>query len=152
MKTDFITLTINEDSKCIKCWREFVVGESMTILVKDDTIWLNSKYCPRSIDHIDSLSEYKNYLRDEKGISDPKILLKKGHEWEIYRVRKGYMNIVNIEKITPLHKSAFKDMINYEKRKAERNLGKLSKNYQRQKEKILKEVVDLEEALEDWND
>jgi len=43
-------------------------------------------------------------------------------------------------------------MINYEKRKAERNLGKLSKNYQRQKEKILKEVVDLEEALEDWND
>lgn len=72
----FVHIDIKKDNKkCIVCWRELPKGSSAKMLIKDDTVYSNSVYCPKGTKHIDNVSDYKEYLRKHKNITDEQKLI-----------------------------------------------------------------------------
>ena len=144
----FVHIDIKKDNKkCIVCWRELPKGSSAKMLIKDDTVYSNSVYCPKGTKHIDNVSDYKEYLRKHKNITDEQKLILLGHKWETYRLRKGYMNIQDVEQVTKAHKEAY---ASYKKRQImleTKKLEKLHKTYEQERNEMLQQIVALEEEM-----
>ena len=147
-KTDWVTRTLKKKGKCVACWREFAVGDTVVTPIKDEVMYTHLIYCPRGVEHIDNLSDYKNYLKDHKGITDESKLIYLGHKWEMHRIRKGYLNIVDVKEVTKEHKEAYQQMLDFKMKRENQNLEKLYKKYKEEHQKILDQLFDLEDEKE----
>ena len=55
-KTDWVTRTLKKKGKCVACWREFAVGDTVVTPIKDEVMYTHHIYCPRGVELIDNLS------------------------------------------------------------------------------------------------
>ena len=147
-KTDFVTRTLTKKGKCISCWREFSAGDQVVTPIKDEIFWTNSIYCPRGMDHLDNVSDYKNYLKEHKNITEETKLNFMAHKWELHRMRKGYLDIADVKEVTKANKEAYDQVIEFKVQRQQRELSKLHKTYIEERQKILDQIVELSEEKE----
>ena len=149
MATDWITSQITKKGRCVACLRDFEVGDDVLVPVNDDVAWINSTYCPKWVGHLDSANAYEEYLRDVKGITDFSIIKNMVFKWELHRVRKGYKSDVNIRELTKEHKADYLKMLEWQGKKQQRNLERLRKAYERERDDIVKEFGKIVEQREE---
>ena len=149
MATDWITSQITKKGRCIACLRDFEVGDDVLVPVNDDVAWINSTYCPKWVGHLDSANAYEEYLRDVKGITDFSIIKNMVFKWELHRIRKGYKSDIQIRELTKEHKADYLKMLEWQEKKQQRNLDRLRKAYERERQDILKDFEKIVEQKED---
>ena len=116
--------------------------------LKDEILWTNSIYCPRGMDHLDNVSDYKNYLKEHKNITEETKLNFMAHKWELHRMRKGYLDIADVKEVTKANKEAYDQVIEFKVQRQQRELSKLHKTYIEERQKILDQIVELSEEKE----
>ena len=107
-KTEWVTRTLKKKGKCVACWREFAPGDTVVTPIRDDVLHTNATYCPRGLEHIDNMTDYRNYLREHKKITDVVEVEMLATKWLIHRTKKGYESIVDIKIITKENKETLK--------------------------------------------
>ena len=134
---------------CIKCLRRLAKGDLVKAKVVEGVLRTNALYCPSGTKHIDSASTYKQYLKEELGIKDFALVNKKVHEWELYRIKKGYLTIPQIKKVTKAHKNAWRSVLEYRKVKKQKELTKVRAKQKAELQEIIDDLVELENTLEE---
>lgn len=135
--------------KCIVCWRTLPKGSLMKQLIKDETIYTNSVYCPTGTKHIESVNEYQEHLREFKKITDVVLLNKLGHDWELHRIRKGYLNIPDVINVTKAHREAYEQHLRWKVKKETAKLEKLMAQYKQKKDASIVKLGQLQAEIDD---
>tara|TARA_R100000458_G_scaffold59585_1_gene70635 strand:- start:4842 stop:5315 length:474 start_codon:yes stop_codon:yes gene_type:complete len=150
-KNDFrhFYLRRQKPTYCLKCLRRLEKSTLVKAKVVDGVLRTNALYCPSGTKHIDSVSTYRQYLKEELGIKDFALINKKVHEWELYRIKKGYLTIPEISKVTKAHKEAWRSVLEYRKVKKQKELAKVRAKQKAELQEIIDDLIKLENILEE---
>ena len=147
-KTEWVTRTLKKKGKCVACWREFAPGDTVVTPIRDDVLHTNATYCPRGLEHIDNITDYRNYLRDHKKITDVDEVEMLATKWLIHRSKKGYESVVDIKQITKENKEVYKSAVDYKITQKQKELNKFLEKHRLERQKLIDEIVDLENKKE----
>ena len=147
-KTEWVTRTLKKKGKCVACWREFAPGDTVVTPIRDDVLHTNATYCPRGLEHIDNITDYRNYLREHKKITDVDEVEMLATKWLIHRSKKGYESVVDIKQITKENKEVYKSAVDYKITQKQKELNKFLEKHRLERQKLIDELVDLEEKKE----
>jgi len=147
-KTDWVTRTLKKKGKCVACWREFAPGDTVVTPIKDEVLWTHAIYCPRGLKHLDNMTDYRNYLREHKKITDVDEVEMLATKWLIHRTKKGYESIVDIKLVTKENKKAYKSAMDYKITQKQKELNKFLEKHKLERQKLIDELVDLEDKKE----
>ena len=70
-------------------------------------------------------------------------------QWELFRIRKGYLNPALLSKVTPEHKQAWKETLKYNKRKLDKAYHKLRKENKEKEQEIIQQMAKLQGEIDD---
>ncbi len=147
-KTEWVTRTLKKKGKCVACWREFAPGDTVVTPIRDDVLHTNATYCPRGLEHIDNITDYRNYLREHKKITDVDEVEMLATKWLIHRSKKGYESVVDIKQITKENKEVYKSAVDYKITQKQKELNKFLEKHRLERQKLIDEIVDLENKKE----
>ena len=147
-KTEWVTRTLKKKGKCVACWREFAPGDTVVTPIRDDVLDTNATYCPRGLEHIDNITDYRNYLREHKKITDVDEVEMLATKWLIHRSKKGYESVVDIKQITKENKEVYKSAVDYKITQKQKELNKFLEKHRLERQKLIDEIVDLENKKE----
>ena len=147
-KTEWVTRTLKKKGKCVACWREFAPGDTVVTPIRDDVLHTNATYCPRGLEHIDNITDYRNYLREHKKITDVDEVEMLATKWLIHRSKKGYESVVDIKQITKENKEIYKSAVDYKITQKQKELNKFLEKHRLERQKLIDEIVDLENKKE----
>ena len=147
-KTEWVTRTLKKKGKCVACWREFAPGDTVVTPIRDDVLHTNATYCPRGLEHIDNITDYRNYLREHKKITDVDEVEMLATKWLIHRSKKGYESVVDIKQITKENKEVYKSAVDYKITQKQKDLNKFLEKHRLERQKLIDEIVDLENKKE----
>ncbi len=147
-KTEWVTRTLKKKGKCVACWREFAPGDTVVTPIRDDVLHTNATYCPRGLEHIDNITDYRNYLREHKKITDVDEVEMLATKWLIHRSKKGYESVVDIKQITKENKEVYKSAVDYKITQKQKELNKFLEKVKLERQKLIDEIVDLENKKE----
>ena len=147
-KTEWVTRTLKKKGKCVACWREFAPGDTVVTPIRDDVLHTNATYCPRGLEHIDNITDYRNYLREHKKITDVDEVEMLATKWLIHRSKKGYERVVDIKQITKENKEVYKSAVDYKITQKQKELNKFLEKHRLERQKLIDEIVDLENKKE----
>ena len=147
-KTEWVTRTLKKKGKCVACWREFAPGDTVVTPIRDDVLHTNATYCPRGLEHIDNMTDYRNYLREHKKITDVDEVEMLATKWLIHRSKKGYESVVDIKQITKENKEVYKSAVDYKITQKQKELNKFLEKHRLERQKLIDEIVDLENKKE----
>ena len=147
-KTEWVTRTLKKKGKCVACWREFAPGDTVVTPIRDDVLHTNATYCPRGLEHIDNITDYRNYLREHKKITDVDEIEMLATKWLIHRSKKGYESVVDIKQITKENKEVYKSAVDYKITQKQKELNKFLEKHRLERQKLIDEIVDLENKKE----
>ena len=147
-KTEWVTRTLKKKGKCVACWREFAPGDTVVTPIRDDVLHTNATYCPRGLEHIDNITDYRNYLREHKKITDVDEVKMLATKWLIHRSKKGYESVVDIKQITKENKEVYKSAVDYKITQKQKELNKFLEKHRLERQKLIDEIVDLENKKE----
>jgi|TARA_R100000084_G_C4635655_1_gene140869 formylmethanofuran dehydrogenase subunit E len=143
----------NKIGKCIVCLREIHQGDLVRTRVQDGILYSTNTYCPTGTEHIASANEYREYLKDNKKIKKEHLLIKLVREWELYRIRKGYMNPVEVTDVTKEHKEAYNSYVKWQIKKEEDNFLKLYNKFQKERKESVDKIVKLQDDMDlEWRE
>ena len=143
-KTEWATRTLKKKGKCVACWREFLPGDTVVSPIIDDVMHTHNIYCPRGVEHLDNITDYRNYLREHKQIDNVDEIEYLATEWLIHRTKKGYESSVDIKFITKENKSAYKSAMDYRIKQKQKELNKFLERHKLDRQKLIDELVNLE--------
>ena len=135
-------------TNCVKCLKIIQKGDMVKAIVVDDVLRTNSLYCGAGTFHIDNPSDYREYLIKQFNITDVVVLNKKVHEWELYRIKKGYLSIPEVKRITKAHKEAYQDYLQYQRSKKLNQAKKLRMKQKDEMTKLFAEITDITMEME----
>jgi len=147
-KTEWVTRTLKKKGKCVACWREFAPGDTVVTPIRDDVLHTNATYCPRGLEHIDNITDYRNYLREHKKITDVDEVEMLATKWLIHRSKKGYESVVDIKQITKENKEAYKSAVDYKIIQKQKELNKFLEKHKLERQKLIDQIVELENKKE----
>ena len=147
-KTEWVTRTLKKKGKCVACWREFAPGDTVVTPIRDDVLHTNATYCPRGLEHIDNITDYRNYLREHKKITDVDEVEMLATKWLIHRSKKGYESVLDIKQITKENKEVYKSAVDYKITQKQKELNKFLEKHRLERQKLIDEIVDLENKKE----
>ena len=147
-KTEWVTRTLKKKGKCVACWREFAPGDTVVTPIRDDVLHTNATYYPRGLEHIDNITDYRNYLREHKKITDVDEVEMLATKWLIHRSKKGYESVVDIKQITKENKEVYKSAVDYKITQKQKELNKFLEKHRLERQKLIDEIVDLENKKE----
>ena len=147
-KTEWVTRTLKKKGKCVACWREFAPGDTVVTPIRDDVLHTNATYCPRGLEHIDNITDYRNYLREHKKITDVDEVEMLATKLLIHRSKKGYESVVDIKHITKENKEVYKSAVDYKITQKQKELNKFLEKHRLERQKLIDEIVDLENKKE----
>ena len=138
-----------KETTCAVCLRVIRKNSPAKTLVVDDVLRATTLYCPTGVKHIESATEYREYLTEvlmveEKKDYKPSYIQKKIRDWEIHRIRKGYLNPVQISFVTKEHKKAHEEYVNYQIKKLHRELQLKREKNKEDEQEILQKIVEFE--------
>ena len=95
-----------------------------------------------------SIEQFNN-----KKIKKVHLLIKLVREWELYRIRKGYMNPVEVTDVTKEHKEAYNSYVKWQIKKEEDNFLKLYNKFQKERKESVDKIVQLQENMDsEWKE
>ena len=147
-KTEWATRTLKKKGKCVACWREFLPGDTVVSPIIDDVMHTHNIYCPRGVEHLDNITDYRNYLREHKKITDVDEVEMLATKWLIHRSKKGYESVVDIKQITKENKEVYKSAVDYKITQKQKELNKFLEKHRLERQKLIDEIVDLENKKE----
>ena len=147
-KTEWVTRTLKKKGKCVAFWSEFAPGDTVVTPIRDDVLHTNATYCPRGLEHIDNITDYRNYLREHKKITDVDEVEMLATKWLIHRSKKGYESVVDIKQITKENKEVYKSAVDYKITQKQKELNKFLEKHRLERQKLIDEIVDLENKKE----
>ena len=153
-KPEFKHFNTKKTTNCQVCLRVLHKGDLVKALVKDDKLLANIQYCPSGVKHIETPNDYKNYLIEVLQVERNKEFTVKQifemiKQWELFRIRKGYLNPALLSQVTPEHKQAWKETLKYNKRKLDKAYHKLRKENKEKEQDIIQQMAKLQGEIDD---
>jgi hypothetical protein len=138
-----------KDAECGVCLRVLRAGDLVKAKVVDGVLRTSILYCPTKTPHIDSANEYREYLVNVLSVEENKeysvaYIEKEVHNWELHRVRRGYLTLPNVKKLTKAHRKAWNDYCDYQVKKLQKEYADLRQQHKQEEQEIRNKIVEIE--------